>query len=111
MTRHKKPKTYAPQASDSPAVRRRKRQRMARHIDMSEDYPIAVWSHRWSFYLMDDRPGLWQICRDVRAIPNGDSLVAAWDTFAKKWSVFARLSADRTAKVIEDKIELENMPF
>lgn len=113
MTRHKKPNTYAPQATDSPAVRRRKQERMmVQHIDQSGNYSIALWRHRWSHYVMDDRPGLWMLYRGGKnPSVDGDTTIAAWDTFAKKWSVFVRLTDDDAAELIEAVIEQENMPF
>ena len=87
MTRRKKPKTNEPQKTDSPAVRRKKARRLRmivqRHIESSEDFPIAVLHHRWGRYVMDDRSGLFTKFHGKAASIDGESVVAAWSTFDK----------------------------
>lgn len=82
-----------------------------RHIDKGEDYPIAVWSHRWMAYMMDELPGLYRMFNgDVRLIDKS-LLITAFDTFQKKWAFFVKLSDDEAEEKIQAAIYNESIPF
>lgn len=111
MTRRKAElKHPSTRSADSPKQRRLQRERIERellHIDKGEDYPIAVWNHRWNAYTMDELPGLYRFFNgDVRLIDKS-LLIAAFDTFQKKWALFTKLSDDEAIEKIEQVIEAE----
>lgn len=115
MTRRKmEMKHPSTRSAESPKQRRKHRERIERallHIDKGEDYPIAFWNHQWMAYTMDELPGLYRVFNGDLRLIDKSLLIAAFDTFQKKWALFVKLSDDETEEKIQAAIERKNLPF